>query len=157
MAMDPDEMNQMLALSEARGGSDISFRSDIMRATEKLIDDEFASENLATFPMWVANAKSFKLTFFDMTDAEVLQNLYEAELCRVFRSVPPCMHNQELYYRINQSRMLFMANVHRSVGTDKRDLINERIVLQSQFKHIVTANDGQKGGAGLIGRLLGRQ
>jgi len=155
--MDFEEMNQLAALTQLKGdqNSDVWYRSDMMRATEKIIEDDVATEHLKDFPFWIPNSKSLKLTFLDSTDAAILTNLFEAEVCKYLRSVPASQHTPDLYVKIGQMRMLFMLNIRRSVGTENRDMINERTTLQSQFKQIVTSSTGGMS-KGLLQRIFGK-
>jgi hypothetical protein len=59
------------------------------RSIDKILKDEIVEENLKDFPLWIAYAKTFKLTFLDERDVAVLENLFEAEVCRYLRSLPP--------------------------------------------------------------------
>jgi hypothetical protein len=112
---------------------DIFFRSDMYRLFEKLLKDEWTEKKLENFPLWVVGSKDLKLTFFDEREASSLENLFEAEICRYLRSLPPQRQNFETYIQLGQARILFLANVNRSVGTPIQK-INERIAILSQWK-----------------------
>jgi hypothetical protein len=99
-----------------------------MRSTDKILKDEIAEENLKDFPLWVAYAKTFKLTFLDERDVAVLENLFEAEVCRYLRSLPPSQQKPEIYQKIGQARMVFYANLRRSLG---KNGINERLLISN--------------------------
>lgn len=112
---------------------DIWFRSEMYKLLEKLIEDKSSEEKLKDFPLWAGLSKSIKLTFFDEREALSLENLFEAEVCRYLRSLPPNKHSFENYMKLGQARILFFANVNRSVGTPIQK-INERIAILSQWK-----------------------
>jgi hypothetical protein len=98
------------------------------RIIDKILQDEIAEEQLKDFPLWIAYAKTFKLTFLDERDVAVLENLFEALVCRYLRSLPPNKHTPELYTKIDQSRMIFYANIRRSLG---KNGINERLLVSN--------------------------
>jgi len=98
------------------------------RIIDKILKDEIAEENLKDFSLWVAYSKTFKLTFLDERDVAVLENLFEAEVCRYLRSLPPNKHTPELYSKIDQARMIFYANIRRSLG---KNGINERLAISN--------------------------
>jgi len=148
-------MDQMKALSGIQdNSSDIAFRSDIMRATAEIIDDDFVSTKIENFPLWMTGTKSLKLTFFTEEDARIMENLFEAEACKLKRSIPPCQHNSDFYTMLGQTRMLFFSNIRRSLGTQNRNQLNERVILQSQFKQIITSSGSED--KGILGKLFGR-
>jgi hypothetical protein len=98
------------------------------RSIDKILKDEIVEENLKDFPLWVAYAKTLKLTFLDERDVAVLENLFEALVCRYLRSLPPNKHSPELYTKIDQARMVFYANLRRSLG---KNGINERLLISN--------------------------
>jgi len=140
---------------------DIYYRNEMLRATEKIIEDKFVERHLDKFPLWSIASKSYKLTFFEERDVNIQENLFEAEVCRMLRSIPPCHHSPDLYLQIGQARMIFHTNLRRSLGTINRDKINERIALLSQIKQIISTG-GSGGGSssggigGMFRRLVGR-
>jgi len=98
------------------------------RIIDKILKDEIAEENLKDFPLWIAYSKTTKLTFLDERDVAVLENLFEAEVCRLLRSLPPSQQKPEIYRKIGQARMLFYANIRRSLG---KNGINERLLISN--------------------------
>jgi hypothetical protein len=98
------------------------------RSIDKLLKDEIAETNLKDFPLWVVYTKTIKLTFLDERDVAVLENLFEAEVCRYLRSLPPTKQKPEVYLKIDQARMIFYMNLRRSLG--KGD-INERLLVSN--------------------------
>lgn len=132
---------------------DIFYRSDMMRSLEKMVDDDFVKEKLKDFELWSILSKSYKLTFFSMDDVYVQENLFEAEVCKLLRSIPPCMHDTKLSLKIGQSRMIFQANLRRSLGTNDRNKINERIAQISQFRQFISSSMQSQGGGGIRGFL----
>lgn len=120
-------------LPEEEGKEDIWFRSEMFKAIEKIVEDKLVEQKLQDFPLWCGNTKTMKLTFFDEEDKVVLLNLYEAEICRYLRSLPPNKQNFQTYLQLGQARMVFYANLKRSIGTPVQK-INERIAILSQWK-----------------------
>lgn len=133
---------------------DIFYRSDLMRATEKIIEDDFVKKKLENFPLWSIVSKTYKLTFFEIRDVYSQENLFEAEVNKLLRSIPPCMHSSELYLKIGQARMIFHANLRRALGTNNRGKMNERIALLSQVRQLITTST-QKSGGGIRGFFRG--
>ena len=135
---------------------DVLYRSDAMRATEKIIEDEFVEKklDLDNFPLWSIGTKTIKLTFFRPEDVVIMSNLFEAEVCKYLRSIPPCRHSSETYLKVGQARMIFYANLRRALGTNERSRINERIALLSQIKQLITTGTESKGGRGFLKRLF---
>lgn len=112
---------------------DIWYRSEMLRIVDKIIEDDKVNEKMEELPFWSVNSKSLKLTFFDEREAAMLENLFEAEICRYLRSLSPDKQNFETYLKIGQARIVFYANLNRSVGTPIQK-INERIAILSQWK-----------------------
>jgi hypothetical protein len=134
---------------------DIFFKNELMRATEKIIEDKTAEERMGkNFPLWSILTKSMKLTFFDDKDAAILHNLFEAEVCKLERSRPPAQHDVDESLQVGQARMMFYSNIRRSVGTIDRAKVNERIALLSQIKQFF--NYGGEMKKGFLSRLTGK-
>lgn len=133
---------------------DIWFRSETFRALEKILEDKDTSEKLKDFKLWAATSKSMKLTFFDEGDKVALENIFEAEVCKLMRTLPPNDITPELLMEIGQARMINMANIRRSYGTPVQKM-NERIAIISQMK--IQSNDGfnPPRRAGILGRMFG--
>lgn len=112
---------------------DIWYRTEMLKIIDKIIEDNETIKKFEDLPFHVAFSKSLKLTFFDDSEAASLTNLFEAAVCTFLRSLPPNKHNYEIYMKIGQLRMIFYANVKRSVGTPIQK-INERIAILSQWK-----------------------
>lgn len=141
---------------------DIFFKADIVRATEKILEDKFVEDKIDSdnFPLWVIVSKSFKLTFFEQTDVMIQENLFEASVCKYLRSLPPSSLTIQESLKIDQARMLFHANLRRALGTTDRNKINERIAFLSQIKWVMglQGGSGSGGGGGIrskIGKALG--
>ncbi|MCC5994261.1 MAG: hypothetical protein LM587_01565 [Candidatus Aenigmarchaeota archaeon] len=137
--------------SEEVSAEEIWYRGELLRSIDKILKDEIAEENLKDFPLWVAYAKTTKLTFLDERDVAVLENLFEAEVCRYLRSLPPTQQKPEVYKKIGQARMTFYMNLRRSLG--KGD-INERTAIASLMKFVMVGEMKQKK-PGFLERLRG--
>ena len=128
---------------------DILSSSEIMKMIKELINDEIVEERLKDFPLWSIGTKSLKLTFLDYRDKYVLENLFEAEVCKMLRTTPKFMHTPQLYSSLGQARMVMLLNTKRSVGTTNRNLINERTANVTQIKQVISSSARpQTGGSG---------
>lgn len=136
---------------------DIFYRTDLMRIQKEMVEDDFVKKKLEDFELWSILSKTFKLTFYGVNDVRIMENQFEAEVCKYLRSIPPCLHNPELYIKIGQARMIFHANLRRGLGTNDRNKINERIAQISQFRQFFTSSPRNEGGVkGFFRRLVGR-
>ena len=150
-AVAPEDEEESFVPSEEVSAEEIWFRSELGRSIDKILKDETAEENLKDFPLWVAHAKTTKLTFLDERDVAVLENLFEAEVCRYLRSLPPTQQKPDVYKKIGQGRMIFYMNLRRSLG--KGD-INERTAIASLMKFVMVGEMKQKK-PGFLERLRG--
>jgi len=134
---------------------DLLLRNESLRSLRELLNDHIVEKNLQDFPLFVIASKTYKLTFFDNRDVNIQENLYEAEICRYLRSLPPSKHSPELYLKIGQTRMIFHANLRRSLGTTDRNKLNERIIQQTQFKQLMSG-DNSPAKSGFFRRMFGK-
>ena len=140
----------------AQQQDDIWFRNELIKATKELIEDKLVETKLEHFPLWSIYSKTYKLTFFKDVDVLSQENMFEAEVNKLLRSIPPCRHSSDLYITLGQARMIFHANLRRSLGTNNRETINERTAQISQFKQVVTSsNFSEAGKPGLLRRIFG--
>jgi len=137
--------------SEEVSAEEVWYRGELLRSIDKILRDEVAEEQLKDFPLWVATAKTSKLTFLDERDVSVLENLFEAEVCRYLRSLPPSQQKPEVYKKIGQARMIFFMNLRRSLG---RGDVNERTAIASLMKFVMVGEMKQKK-PGFLERLRG--
>jgi hypothetical protein len=147
----PEEEEEGFVPSEEVSAEEIWYRGELLRSIDKILKDEVAEEQLKDFPLWIAFAKTTKLTFLDERDVSVLENLFEAEVCRYLRSLPPTRQKPEVYKKIGQARMTFYMNLRRSLG--KGD-INERTAIASLMKFVMVGEMKQKK-PGFLERLRG--
>jgi len=133
---------------------DIWYRSEMWKVLDKIVEDKQTEEKLAKFPLWAGGTKSMKLTFFDNIDVRVMENLWEAEVCRYLRSLPPSQQNHATYLTLGQARLIFMTNVRRSLGTPVQK-INERIAILSQWKINTPAEFAPQPKPGIFKRIFG--
>jgi hypothetical protein len=147
----PSEEEEGFVPSEEVSTEEIWYRGELLRSIDKILKDEIAEEQLKDFPLWVAFSKTSKLTFLDERDVSVLENLFEAEVCRYLRSLPPSQQKPAVYRKIGQSRMIFFMNLRRSLG--KGD-INERTAIASLLKFVMVGEIKQKK-PGFLERLRG--
>jgi hypothetical protein len=152
-----DDLEQQPSYIDNSSSEDTLYRSEVLRATKEIITDDLIEEKLKNFPLWSIISKSMKLTFLSEIDAKILEQWFEASVCQLIRSVPPCSHKSEIYIMINQARMIFYTNVRRAVGTSTRGLMNERIALLTQQKQILTSSENQGGKTGFFQKLFGRK
>jgi len=136
---------------------EIYYRSELLRATEKLIKDEMVEEKLKDSDLWPFISKTQKLTFIDERDAAALKELLEATVCSIMRSKPVCELNGEFFKKINWGRIIAHLNINRAKGTTNRNLLNERTALISQFKQVVTSSQYQAPERrGFLSRIFGK-
>ena len=140
---------------------DAEFRSDLIRATEKIIEDKDVEDRIANHPLWAVATKTLKLSFVSSQDLPIFENMFESEVVKYLRSIPPYLHTPEIHLQIGQIRLIFQSNLRRAHGTQNRNTMNERIALLSQVKQIYTSSGNQGGSSGgvrgFFGKLLGRR
>jgi hypothetical protein len=147
----PEEEEEGFIPSEEVSAEELWYRGELLRSIDKILKDEVAEERLKDFPLWVACTKTAKLTFLDERDVAVLENLFEAEVCRYLRSLPPSQQKPGVYKEIGQGRMIFFMNLRRSLG---RGDVNERTAIASLMKFVMVGEMKQKK-PGFLERLRG--
>ena len=122
---------------------EIFYRSEMLRATEKLVKDDLIEEKLKDFELWPIISKTIKLTFVNEREANILRQLLEAEICRLMRSKPISELDGKFFENVGNARIVALLNINRSKGVINKNLLNERTALISQYKQIVTASQYQ--------------
>ena len=151
----PPEM-MMGTMPPMAATDEIFYRSELLRATEKLLKDKFVEEKLEGFDLWPIISKTMKLTFIDEREAFTIKQLIEAEICKIIRSKPLSEQNAQFFNKIDNARIIAILNINRAKGTINRNLLNERTALISQFKQIVSTSQYQSGEKrGFFSRLFG--
>ena len=130
----PEEPPMRFGSMPENQNSEIFLQSEMWKAIEKILEDRIPMEKLKNTDLWVVLSNSLKLTFLDNTDLYMFNNLFEAEICRYIRSLPPEKQNFTTHSVIGQARILFEANIRRSVGTPTGK-INERIAIITQNRN----------------------
>lgn len=151
----PAEFNPISSSSSA---IDDMFKSDMAKLADTMLEDREAEKRLSSFPLWTANVKSLKVTFLTQQDVIMFENLYEAENCRVMRRLPPSQQNFDTYNIISQARILFKANIRRSLGTSA-GIINERLAFLTtvkQFTPLENISGAPHSKKSIGDRILGR-
>lgn len=152
-------IQQVHAVDARDTTADFLYRSEALRATKELLEDRIVEEGLnveAFFPLFSVMSKTMKLTFFEERDVAIMENLFEAEIIRLWRSLPPNKQNTSTLLILGQSRMVFHANLRRSLGTKEANKMNERIAQLTQMKMIMTTPTPVKK-TGFFARLFGRK
>ncbi len=146
--------------STSDSSTDVLFGNDFGKVIKNMVDDKIVSDKFdeQQLPFWALTSRSFKLTFFEPKDGEVLEHLFEASICSYLRSLPRSEYTPELHQMIQQARMIFFSNMKRAIGTNDKKM-NERIALLSQIRHNI--NEFMEGKSnqrklGIIGKLVGR-
>lgn len=134
---------------------DIFQREESYKIVKETLRDEKVEKRMKNFPLWAVDTKTLKLTFFDEADVRALENLFEAEVCRYLRSLPPDKQNLKTYMELGQARIIFMANIRRSLGTVVPKL-NERTAILNMWRVIHTFMPEEKESAGIFSRLRGK-
>jgi hypothetical protein len=135
------------------------YKSDMIRLADTLLNDQIVDTKLQNFPLWSTMSRSMKLSFFTGNDVASLEHLFEAEVCRLMRRLPPTEQNYNTYSMIAQARMIFKANIRRSLGMTQGTL-NERLAILTQLKMMTPVSSmiemphQQK--RGFWGKLTGR-
>lgn len=127
---------------------------DAMMSAKELIEDKAIDQKMDNFPLDIIASKSLKLSFIDNKTAQYLRNLFEAEVIKYLRSLPPNMHTVTTYQKVGNARMIFEVNLNRARGTTNRDTINERTAQVSQIKQIITSGT-TTAKRGIFKRLFG--
>lgn len=146
--------------SASGSSSDVLFGNDFGKVIKNMVDDKLVQDKFEEeqLPFWALTSRSFKLTFFETKDGEVLEHLFEASVCAYLRSLPRSEYTPELHQTIQQARMIFFANTKRAIGTTDKKM-NERVALLSQIRHNINEFMEGKSGQrrlGMIGKLVGR-
>jgi len=133
-------------------------QSDLAKLTKEILEDDVVNDKLKDFPMWSIGSKSLKLTFLDKLDVLKTENLFEANVCRLMRSIPPCAQNSGIYQNVSEARIIFNCNLRRSQGSENAENMNERKALITQMRQLMSTPIMPKGGEGKgwLSKLLGR-
>ncbi len=150
----PEEQPQGFGHFPDNQNAEIFLQSEMWKAIEKILDDKIAVEKLKDSDLWVVLSNSLKLTFLDNTDLYMFQNLFEAAVCQYIRSLPPEKQNFKVHCAIGQARMLFEANIRRSVGTPTGK-INERIAIITQNRQDTSILQAPPRPRGIRERIFG--
>ena len=116
---------------------DIFFREEYYKIVRELLEDPEFKKAYEKFPeevknLWIQNCRNIITTFFDARDISVLENLFEALICKFYRRLPPRYQTAETSMIIDQLRMLFQALIRRSMGSYEGK-INERLAILAQL------------------------
>jgi len=137
--------------------SDMRFGTDMVRLIETLLDDKNAEEKLKysnLADIWLPLMKSLKLTFLNETDALILYLQFEEAVLDLILSRRRGAFTLNDSLLVNQLRMLFRANVKRSVGTPP-DTLNERIIQATSITRSTGIFQEGKPGGGIRSRIAG--
>lgn len=135
---------------------DLHFRSELMRLSREMIEDDLTHEKLKDNPLWPFISKTMKLTFIDEKEAFMMRQLLEAEVCKVMRNTPACMQDRYFHEELAQARIIALCNINRAKGTDHASsMLNERIANISQFSQHFTSQVGSREGRGLLNKIFG--
>ncbi|MHA1874037.1 MAG: hypothetical protein ACTSVB_07975 [Candidatus Heimdallarchaeaceae archaeon] len=158
----PENLNEPVTYQDIEQGlpeetnEDIFMRSEMLKITKELINDEPVEEKLADM-LWAFKSKTMKLTFLNQNDTNVLNLLFEAEVCKMLRHLPKIEHTPELYEKLGQARVIALLNIKRAMGTNDRNKMNERTSLLTQIRqNISTPIQQSSGHKGRLARLFGR-
>lgn len=128
------------------------YGDDFSKVIRELVDDADVSEEIKTRLdkniLFSGLMKTIKLTFFDATDAEVMRHRFEEMVCSFIESISPEEYTTEVDLLIQNLRILWYANVKRSVGTPS-NVMNERVALLTQIRHNTNLITDKSGGGGI--------
>jgi len=144
-------------MPSSSGTEDLHFRSEIMRLSREMLDDNLTFEKLKDNPLWPFISKTMKLTFIDEKEAFMMRQLLEAEVCKVMRNTSACMQDRYFHEELSQARIIALCNINRAKGTEKASsMLNERIANISQFsQHFSTPVGGSGQNRSFLSRVFG--
>lgn len=158
----PKDLNDPVRYEDIEQGlpeetdEDVFLRSEMLKVTKELINDEPVDKKLEDM-LWAFKTKTMKLTFLDIHDMNVLNLLFEAEVCKMLRHLPKAEHTPELYEKLGQARVIALLNIKRGIGTNDRYKMNERTSLLTQItQRINTPLQQSAQSKGRLARLFGR-
>jgi len=152
--MDETINYQEIAQDQEETNEDIFLRSELLKVTKELINDEEVDKRLEDM-MWAFKTKTMKLTFLDKSDIDILNCLFEAEVCKMLRHLPKRYHTPELYEMLGQARIIAILNMRRALGTSDRNKLNERTSLLTQIRQNISTQAQQEQKRRLF-KLFGR-
>lgn len=158
-----DSVPASLSMQDQARMSGMQFGTDMVKLIETILEDNSVRDNIkatgADNAMWAARLKSMKLTFLTDVDAAVLQENFEESVINYMLTKGVKKIGMDDINAIHNLRMVFLANVKRSVGTaDNR--MNERVAQLTTITHqIGKFTEESKSGSRMpsIGRLLGKR
>lgn len=113
------------------------FGTDMTELLKMLLEDPKATEKLTgdnLIEIWAPLMKSMKLTFLDATDAAILREYFEEAVCNLMLMKRRGAFTKVDGMNVMMLRMLFYANLNRSVGTTENKM-NERIAQLTSITH----------------------
>jgi len=128
--------------------------TDKGKFVEKLLEDSKVSKELETFDIWAGLTKSLKLSFLEPEDEETIMNLFEYSVCLFGIHKPQEFRKIETIQKINQARILTLANIKRAIGTTSPNKKNERIAISTERRESI-ALSGESFRPSLFKRLFG--
>lgn len=145
-----------LSLQDQGKLESMRFGAGVVQLIETILDDKTAQRKLETSQfteIWIPLMKSLKLTFLNDVDAAILYLQFEEAVLDVILCRRRGGFSLKDSLLINQLRMLFRANVKRSVGSTP-DTLNERILQATSISHS-TGTYREPSGKGISGRIAG--
>jgi len=121
---------------------------------EKLLEDSKVGRELDDFEIWAGLTKSLKLSFLEPQDEETIMNLFEYSVCLYGIHKPNEFKKIETIQKINQARIITLANIKRAIGTVSPNKKNERIAISTERKESI-AIGGESFKPSLLKRLFG--
>jgi hypothetical protein len=100
---------------------------------EYLEDNKIPREDKIVKEFWGILSKFQSLSFNEPEDNEVLIHDFEAEILNFLSSIPEDEYTFQVRQIIGNIRMIFLANLRRSVGT-KTNKVNERTLQNTQIR-----------------------
>lgn len=145
-----------LSLQDQGKLESMRFGTGVVQLIDTILDDKTAQQKLEAgqfTEIWLPIMKSLKLTFLNDTDAAILYLQFEESVLDVILCRRRGGFTLKDSLLINQLRMLFRANVKRSVGTTP-EVLNERILQATSITHS-TGTYREPAGKGIGGRVAG--
>jgi len=128
--------------------------TDRSQFVEKLLRDKKVEKELEDFEIWAGLSNSAKLSFLEPNDESMFMDYFEYSVCLFGIKSPHIFREVKTTQKINQARIVTLANLKRAIGTNNPNKKNERIAVSTERREsIAMGAEGQK--PNVVKRLFG--